>query len=118
MVTPAFNPRTAFVGFDSADNGFPTTRVVANRTGSVYERLTDLEDQDERACDRRRAARDRHHGVHHRGRADPYFRPVVDLHGRRGLHGGDAAMERRRHGRRGHDVHRGIGLARDQPPAT
>lgn len=49
MATPAFNPRAAFVGFDSADNGFSTSRVVANRTGSVYERLSDLEDQTERA---------------------------------------------------------------------
>lgn len=49
MATPAFNARNTFVGFDSADNGFPTTRVVANRTGSVYERLSDLEDQAERS---------------------------------------------------------------------
>jgi hypothetical protein len=49
MVTPAFNPRGTFVGFDSADNGFPTTRVLANRYGSAYERLTDLEDQSRRS---------------------------------------------------------------------
>jgi hypothetical protein len=49
MTTPAFLPRGNFVGFNSADNGQSTSSVVANRTGSVLERLTDLEDQAERA---------------------------------------------------------------------
>jgi hypothetical protein len=49
MTTPAFLPRGNFVGFNSADNGQTTSSVVANRTGSVLERQTDLEDQAERA---------------------------------------------------------------------
>lgn len=49
MTTPAFLPRGNFVGFNSADNGQSTSSVLANRTGSVLERLTDLEDQAERA---------------------------------------------------------------------
>lgn len=48
MVTPAFLPRGNFVGFNSADNGQPTGNVVANRTGSVLERLQDAIEQSER----------------------------------------------------------------------
>jgi hypothetical protein len=64
-----------FVGFNSADNG--QSRPPAwwrTATGSVL-RAPDGSRGSGRArvADRRRAARHRHHGVHRRGRPDPYF---------------------------------------------